>query len=113
MSRHRYALPSAPSGFKVKPWIGALVVALACPAAAQAAVLGHSRLASALGQPLRIDIQVSQLSPEELNTLTAKPAAAADWAAAGLTPPVADNHVDEPFQGDLVSVSSCLVSLII
>jgi pilus assembly protein FimV len=88
MSRHRYALPSAPSGFKVKPWIGALVVALACPAAAQAAVLGHSRLASALGQPLRIDIQVSQLSPEELNTLTAKPAAAADWAAAGLTPPV-------------------------
>jgi hypothetical protein len=24
-----------------------------------------------------------------------------------------DNHVDEPFQGDLVSVSSCLVSLII
>jgi len=88
MSRHRYAPSSAPSGFKVKPWIGALVIALASPAAVQAAVLGHSRLASALGQPLRIDIQVSQLSPDERNSLTARPAAAADWAAAGLTPPV-------------------------
>ncbi|MYN12010.1 hypothetical protein GSY71_02435 [Pusillimonas sp. TS35] len=71
----------------LKPWILALTAALAC-ASAQAATLGHSRLVSALGQPLSVDVQVSGLTADERNSLSVAPARLSEWAAAGLTPPV-------------------------
>ncbi|WP_167671036.1 type IV pilus assembly protein FimV [Allopusillimonas ginsengisoli] len=53
-----------------------------------AATLGHSRLVSALGQPLRIDVQVAGLAPADVGKLAASPAPQSDWLAAGLVPPV-------------------------
>ncbi|MBV2180315.1 MAG: LysM peptidoglycan-binding domain-containing protein [Castellaniella sp.] len=70
--------------------IGGLIVAAALAAgSAQAATFGHARLASALGAPLLILVPVSDLTAADLRTLSARPAPAADWARAGLTPPVA------------------------
>lgn len=70
--------------------IGGLIVAAALAAgSAQAATFGHARLASAPGAPLLILVPVSDLTVADLRTLSARPAPAADWARAGLTPPVA------------------------
>lgn len=71
-----------------KPLIGALAAALLMCSAAHAAELGHSRVVSALGQPLRIDVPIVELSADDLRTLAVSAAPAAAWAQAGLTPPV-------------------------
>ncbi len=55
---------------------------------AQAASLGHSRVVSALGQPLHINVPIIELSADDLRTLAVSPAPAPAWAQAGLTPPV-------------------------
>lgn len=60
---------------------------LAC-STSYAASFGHSRVVSALGQPLRIDVPITQLSPDDLRSLAVRPAPAADWKQAGLVPPV-------------------------
>lgn len=67
------------------------VLALAALAvgSAQAANFGHARLASATGEPLLILVPVSDLTAADLQALSARPAPAADWTVAGLTPPVA------------------------
>ncbi|CAM5180944.1 hypothetical protein CDEF62S_05895 [Castellaniella defragrans] len=65
----------------------AVLGALAAPAV-QAATFGHARLASAAGQPLVIVVPVTNLSAADLQALSARPAPAAAWAQAGLTPPV-------------------------
>ncbi len=63
---------------------------LACAAMpAQAATLGHARLVSGLGAPLRIDIPVLALAAEEAGSLQVTPAQADQWRQAGLSPPVA------------------------
>ena len=54
----------------------------------QAAVLGHSRVTSLPDQPLQIAVQIKDLSPAEINTLTATIAPMAAWQEAGLTAPV-------------------------
>jgi pilus assembly protein FimV len=73
---------------KTKPLVGALAAALLACSTSYAASLGHSRIVSALGQPLRIDVPITQLSTDDLRTLAVRPAPAADWKQAGLTPPV-------------------------
>ncbi|MFA5520435.1 MAG: FimV/HubP family polar landmark protein [Castellaniella sp.] len=65
---------------------GAAGIVLAMPL--QAASFGHARLASAPGQPLGIDIPVSQLTAEDAVGLRVVPAPEAQWTQAGLVPPV-------------------------
>ncbi|MGB7523981.1 MAG: FimV/HubP family polar landmark protein, partial [Castellaniella sp.] len=67
---------------------GALALAFLAGGAAQAATFGHARLASGAGEPLLILVPVSGLTEADLKALSARPAPAADWAQAGLTPPV-------------------------
>jgi len=55
---------------------------------AQAATLGHSRVTSLPQQPLRIVVQIKDLSPTERQSLSVQVAPAAAWQEAGLTPPV-------------------------
>lgn len=70
------------------PLLAAVFVAGMACASVHAATLGHSRLVSAVGEPLRITIPVTQLSASEAQSLQASPAPMSDWAQAGLTPPV-------------------------
>lgn len=74
---------------KVECLIGALVAASIGLPAAQAASFGHSRIVSGMGQPLHVEIPVTELSEPELQTLRARPAPAQAWRDAGMTPPVA------------------------
>ena len=55
---------------------------------AQAATLGHSRVTSLPQQPLRIVVQIKDLSPAERQSLSVQVAPAAAWQEVGLTPPV-------------------------
>ncbi|MDS1141776.1 FimV/HubP family polar landmark protein [Pusillimonas sp. SM2304] len=71
-----------------KPLIGALAAALLACSTSYAASFGHSRLVSGLGQPLHINVPVTQLSADDLRSFSAVPAPAAAWDQAGLTPPV-------------------------
>ncbi|NYT85876.1 type IV pilus assembly protein FimV [Pollutimonas harenae] len=73
---------------KPKPLAGALAAALLTCSSVYAASFGHSRLVSAPGQPFQVNVQVSQLSADDLRSFSAVPAPAAAWRQAGLTPPV-------------------------
>lgn len=84
----RLVSPSVALVFNTKPWVGALAAAMLIGSSAHAASFGHSRIVSALGQPLRIDVPVTQLSAADLRSISVGPAPAAAWAEAGLTPPV-------------------------
>lgn len=55
----------------------------------QAAVLGHSRVTSLPDQPLRIVVQLKDLSTAELQRVSVQIAPSSAWQEAGLTPPVA------------------------
>ncbi|AEC19827.1 hypothetical protein PT7_1287 [Pusillimonas sp. T7-7] len=79
---------SAALVFKPKPLAGALAAALLMCSSAYAASFGHSRLVSAPGQPLHVNVSVTQLSADDLRSFSAVPAPAAAWQQAGLTPPV-------------------------
>lgn len=57
-------------------------------APAYAATLGHSRLVSDVGEPLRVTIPVTRISAAEISSLRVVPAPASEWTHAGLTPPV-------------------------
>ncbi len=77
------------TAFKAEYLIGAVIAASIGFSTAQAASFGHSRIVSAPGRPLHIEIPVSQLTQQELDSLRATPAPAAAWQQAGMTPPVA------------------------
>ena len=79
---------SASAVLSIKPLIGALAAALLACSTAHGASFGHSRITSALGQPLRIDVPVKQLTADDMRSLQVSLAPAAAWAQAGLTPPV-------------------------
>lgn len=68
----------------------ALVLAalLATVSPADAASIGHSRLVSAAGQPLRIDVSIRDLTQAEQQSLRVAAAPLPSWQQAGLTPPV-------------------------
>jgi len=55
---------------------------------AHAFEFGHARLLSSVGQTLRADIPIVQLSAQELADLQVRVAPEAAWRQAGLTPPV-------------------------
>src|SRR5690606_33707594 len=59
-----------------------------CFSMAHAADFGHSRIVSALGQPLHLEIPITGLTPHEIDSLHATPAPGQAWQAAGMTPPV-------------------------
>lgn len=83
--------PNHPSLFKRNRLLaafGAVLLSGGLVLSAHAANVGHSRLVSAYGQALRINIPVTDLTVAEASTLKATPAAASEWAKAGLTPPV-------------------------
>ncbi|NYT77978.1 hypothetical protein H0A71_13310 [Alcaligenaceae bacterium] len=84
---HRFASSPVASVLKFRPLAGALVLALAFPAA-HAASLGHSHLVSVLGQPLQIDVQLRELTADDQRSLAVQSAPAQAWAQSGLTPPV-------------------------
>src|SRR5690625_2350587 len=87
MSRFRHASTVRRFVARMPILAAVLVAGLAC-SPWHAATLGHSRLVSALGEPLRITIPVTQITPSEVETLRVTPAPMSDWAQAGLTPPV-------------------------
>lgn len=66
----------------------AVAAALLMSAPACAARLGHSRIVSAPGQPLKIDVPLVGLDAVEQSTLKVWLARPAAWRQAGLTPPV-------------------------
>ncbi|WP_322994918.1 FimV/HubP family polar landmark protein [Castellaniella sp.] len=68
---------------------GLLSLACLVGSPVHAADFGHARLVSTAGAPLLITLPITGLTPADLQTLSARPAPAADWANAGLTPPVA------------------------
>lgn len=67
----------------------ACAIALAAGGVANAFELGHSRVVSAPGQPLVVEVPINALPAEQAQSLSVNVAGAADWQAAGLTPPVA------------------------
>lgn len=66
----------------------ALAALLAMVSPADAASIGHSRLVSAPGQPLRIDVPIRDLTESEQQSLRVTAAPLSSWQQAGLTPPV-------------------------
>ena len=67
----------------------AVVVAAATfSTAAHAMSLGHSRLLSPVGQPLRIQTPISGLSAQDIQSLSVTIAPATAWQESGLVPPV-------------------------
>ncbi|OZI70759.1 type IV pilus assembly protein FimV [Bordetella genomosp. 12] len=67
----------------------AMALGLSWGVDAQAARLGHARVISAPGEPLRVSVPLIDLSPEEAQSLQVSLADPAAWQQAGLTPPAA------------------------
>jgi len=80
------------SPFRVRPFglmTTAAVAVVLAGTAAHAFEVGHSRLLSASGEPLRISIPLTQLHQNDLDSLRITPAELPAWQAAQLSPPVA------------------------
>ncbi|AZY52959.1 type IV pilus assembly protein FimV [Bordetella avium] len=101
----------------------ALLAVFGANTGAEAARLGHASVVSAPGQPLRVLLPLTELTPEEAQNLQVTLADAADWQRAGLTPPAPLSDLSlqtqastdagrrtlllqssEPFRGDAVDV---------
>lgn len=79
----RRVLAALPSGPLVAT---AVAVALSWPSSgANAAALGAATVQSALGEPLRAEIQIPQLSSEEASTFSARVASPSAFAGAGIS----------------------------
>ena len=72
---------------KAPPLVVAMAAVLFMSPASYAATMGHSRLLSSAGQPLRIDVPVT-LTAEEVGSLVVSVAPSSAWTQAGLRPPV-------------------------
>src|SRR5690625_3075229 len=80
------------SPFRVRPFglmTTAAVAVVLAGTAAHAFEIGHSRLLSASGEPLRISIPLTQLHQNDLESLRITAAELPAWQAAQLSPPVA------------------------
>ncbi len=73
---------------RVKSLVLALSATMVLSSTSYAATLGHSRIMSASGEPLRIQVPIKQLSAGEAQSLQVQAAPAEAWRSAGLTPPV-------------------------
>ncbi|WP_397473256.1 FimV/HubP family polar landmark protein [Pusillimonas sp.] len=87
MEKSCCAAPGLPI-VRITPVALALAAMLAMGSPADAASIGHSRLVSAPGQPLHINVPIRQLSDAEQQSLRVSAAPLAAWQQAGLTPPV-------------------------
>ena len=85
MSR-RLAIPAL--ALHVRALVIALSTAMLTCTTAYAANFGHSRIVSNPGQPLGIDVPITQLNADDLRSLVVRPASTLAWNQAGLTPPV-------------------------
>jgi pilus assembly protein FimV len=73
---------------RAKPLVIAVSAAMLMCSTAYAASFGHSRIVSSSGQPLRIEVLVSQLSADDQRSLVVVPAPETAWKQAALKPPV-------------------------
>src|SRR5690625_3957459 len=87
MSVFRHVSTVTRASFRLPLLAAVFVAGMACTSV-HAATLGHSRLVSAVGEPLRITIPVTQLSASAAQSLQVSPAPMSSWAQAGLQPPV-------------------------
>ena len=81
----------APLSAVVKVWLQAMVLSVLVIVGittASAFELGHSRVTSAPGAPLVVQVPITAMSPEEAASLVVKVAPASAWQSSGLTPPV-------------------------
>lgn len=69
--------------------IAAVAVGLLAPMSVQAFDVGRSRVVSAPGQPLVVDVALINVTAQDAQSLNVSIAPAKAWQAAGLTPPVA------------------------
>ena len=76
----------------------ACAVSLALSGAASALELGHSRVVSAPGQPLIVQVPLIDLPEAQAQTLSVTVAKPSDWQAAGLKPPVELNSLSLTIQ---------------
>ena len=78
--------------------------------------VGHSRVTSAPGQPLVVDVVLTNLNEGDIQTLKVQIAPATSWAEAGLVPPVALDSLrlavvtDSNASSRVVRISSAAVS---
>ena len=93
---------------------GLVATVMALPAAALE--LGHSRVASAPGQPLVVVVPIRNIAQSDISSLSVRLADVAQWQAAGLTPPVPLNTLSVNVDGGadnnsrVVRISSTQVS---
>ncbi|MGE4369055.1 MAG: FimV/HubP family polar landmark protein [Burkholderiaceae bacterium] len=76
-----------PGAVAVSLALGSLALLLA-PVSAHSASVGHARLVSPVGQPLRITVPVHDVSAPERDSFVATVAPESAWIQAGLRPPV-------------------------
>src|SRR5690625_1670297 len=72
---------------KAHPLLLAVLLTLVAGGKADACSFGHARLVSAAAEPLRIQVPLNKLSPQEIDTLSVRLAPRSRWQEAGLTPP--------------------------
>lgn len=75
-----------PGAVAVSLALGSLALLLA-PVSAHSASVGHARLVSPVGQPLRITVPVHDVSAPERDSFAATVAPESAWIQAGLRPP--------------------------
>jgi len=68
--------------------MAALVLGIGAAQFARALEVGHARMLSSAGQPLRLVVPLTDLSPDEAATLVVRASDALAWRQNGLTPPV-------------------------
>lgn len=73
---------------RTTPLVLALSALAAMCSTTYAAQLGHARIVSQQGQPLRIAVPVTQLSQQDARSFAVAAAPISDWKQAGLIPPV-------------------------
>lgn len=73
--------------------LGSIVLAGGFTIPAHALKLGHSRLLSEPGNPLTINIPITEINQSEADSLQVVAAAESDWKSAGLKPPVPLNSI--------------------
>lgn len=87
LTSHRSFFPAG-SAVKAPVLTGTLLATSLFLSAAHAAGFGHSRILSAPGQALHVEIPVTDLTQADIESLRAVPAPAQAWQQAGMTPPV-------------------------
>lgn len=81
-------MAAASRSIALKPLAALISAGFLLSVPAHAVDFGHSRLLSASGQPLRVDVPIRNLSADDLRQLQVSPAPEEAWKRTGLTPPV-------------------------